>query len=150
MRRFIELAPFLGALFLALACGYLFGRLVTERRSLTDLPVSVRDAGRPPVPTVRLDGVFDGQVRGTMIGEARLFLGGKQVLPDAGGTILTPAGPLLTNTVRIAVPEGMRFVASKRGQKYYPVGSASATALSPAHRVYFATEEEAQAAGYRK
>ncbi|ALM09450.1 MAG TPA: hypothetical protein DEB30_05715 [Candidatus Peribacter riflensis] len=148
--KWLDLAPFIGGMLLALVCGYLLGRLITERRSLPDTPITVRDLSQPIVPTIHLDGVFNGQLKGTMLGEARLFLGSKHIVPDLSGSFLVPAGTLLTNNVEITVPAGMRFVASKRGQKYYPVDSASASALSPANRVYFRTAEEAEGAGYRK
>jgi len=148
--KWLDLAPFLGAILLALICGYLLGRLITERRALPVTAMTMRDLSRPLIPTVHLDGVFNGQLKGTMLGDARLFLGSGQVMPDQSGAFLIPAGSLLTNKIEITVPAGMRFVASKRGQKYYPVESASASALAPANRVYFRTAEEAEGAGYRK
>ncbi|MDD4286909.1 MAG: hypothetical protein PHO20_01130 [Candidatus Peribacteraceae bacterium] len=148
--KWLDLAPFLGAILLALVCGYLLGRLVTERGALVPPPMAMRDASRPLVPTVHLDGVYNGSLRGSMIGSARIFLDGQQVVPDQSGAFLIPAGSLLTNNIEITVPEGMRFVASRRGKKYYPVDSASASALSPANRVYFSTAEEAVGAGYRR
>lgn len=47
-------------------------------------------------------------------------------------------------------PEGMRFVASKRGTKYYPLESAGAGSISPANRVFFETASDAEKAGYKK
>lgn len=148
--KWLDLAPFLGCVLLALVCGYLLGRLVTERRSLVASPMVMRDLSRPLVATVRLDGVFNGSLKGAMRGEVRFFLGSEQVLPDASGAFLVPAGSLLTNKIEITVPEGMRFVASRRGKKYYPVDSASASNLAPANRIYFRTAAEAEGAGYRK
>ncbi|MDD5103301.1 MAG: hypothetical protein PHX93_02780 [Candidatus Peribacteraceae bacterium] len=148
--KWLDLAPFVGALLLALVCGYLLGRLITERSALSSAPIQMRDLSRPLIPTVHLDGVYNGSLRGSMIGEARLFLGGIQITPDQSGAFLVPAGTLLTNQIEITVPAGMRFVASKRGQKYYPVDSASASNLAPANRVYFRTAEEAEGAGYRR
>jgi hypothetical protein len=148
--KWLDLAPFLGAILLALVCGYLLGRLITERRSLVSAPMQMRDLSRPLVPTVHLDGVYNGQLKGTMLGEARLFLEDHQVVPDQSGAFLVPAGSLLTNKIEITVPSEMRFVASRRGQKYYPVESASASNLAPANRIYFRTAEEAEGAGYRR
>lgn len=150
LRRFLDLLPLLGALLLTLVCGYLLGRIITERRSLPSAPFIQRDLSRPPVPTVKLDGVYNSELKGSMVGNARLFLGSEQVTPDASGAFLVPAGTLLTNHVSITVPAGMRFVASRRGKKYYPVGSAAAEGLAPANRVYFHTGEEASQAGYTR
>jgi hypothetical protein len=43
----------------------------------------------------------------------------------------------------------MNFVASKRGKLYYPVKKAAGQQIVPENRIYFRTEEEAPAAGYR-
>lgn len=48
----------------------------------------------------------------------------------------------------ISVPKGMAFVASKEGKKYYAVDSAAAKKIKADKRAYFATAEEAEAAGY--
>ncbi|MFH1444064.1 MAG: hypothetical protein ABIG34_01590 [Candidatus Peregrinibacteria bacterium] len=148
--KWLDLAPFVGAILLALVCGYLLGRLITERHALPASPMVMRDLSRPLIPTVHLDGVYNGSLKGSMLGEARLFLGTTQILPDGSGAFLVPAGTLLTNQIEITIPAGMRYVASRRGQKYYPVDSASASALSPTNRIYFRTAEEAEGAGYRR
>lgn len=46
------------------------------------------------------------------------------------------------------VPEGMMFVASKDGKKYYSVDAAAGKKIKGDKRVYFATEAEAEEAGY--
>ncbi|MFH0851887.1 MAG: hypothetical protein V1876_04030, partial [Candidatus Peregrinibacteria bacterium] len=148
--KWLDLAPFVGALLLALVCGYLLGRLITERSALVRTPMEMRDLSRPLIPTVHLTGVVNGSLRGTMPGDVRLFIESTQVVPDQSGAFLVPAGGLLTNKIEITVPEGMHFVASRRGQKYYPVESASASNLAPANRIYFSTAEEAERAGYRR
>ncbi len=48
----------------------------------------------------------------------------------------------------IEVPEGMQFVASKDGKKFYAVDSAAGKKIKAEKRVYFATEAEAEEAGY--
>jgi len=45
-------------------------------------------------------------------------------------------------------PANRGYVASKRGQKYYPVGCSAAKNLKPENRIFFATVDEALAAGY--
>ena len=55
-----------------------------------------------------------------------------QVSPPAEEEASSPAG----------------FVASKTGKKYYPAGSTAAEKIKDENRVTFATEEEAQKAGY--
>ncbi len=46
------------------------------------------------------------------------------------------------------VPEGMAFVASKSGKKFYPVDSAQGKKIKGDKRVFFKTEKEAEEAGY--
>jgi len=40
------------------------------------------------------------------------------------------------------------YVASKRGKKYYPISCSAASTLKQENKIYFDTEEEAQAKGY--
>lgn len=42
------------------------------------------------------------------------------------------------------------WIASSRGSTYYRAGCSGARRLAPANRIYFKTEEAAQAAGYRR
>lgn len=46
------------------------------------------------------------------------------------------------------VPEDAKFVASTGGKKYYPISSTQAGKIKEDKRAYFASEEEAEAAGY--
>jgi small subunit ribosomal protein S1 len=48
----------------------------------------------------------------------------------------------------IEVPEGMQFVASKDGKKYYGVDTAAGKKIKAEKRVYFKDEAEAEEAGY--
>lgn len=48
----------------------------------------------------------------------------------------------------VEVPEGMNFVASKEGKKFYAVDSASGKKIKAEKRVYFKDEDEAKEAGY--
>ena len=54
-----------------------------------------------------------------------------------------PSSPHLSTA-----PAGMHFVASRRGKKYYPVGSPAAAALKPENRVYFPDAAAAEDAGF--
>ncbi|MBI3336642.1 hypothetical protein HYZ98_03710 [Candidatus Peregrinibacteria bacterium] len=89
-------------------------------------------------------------IEGRILGDARLFFGDELLIPTASGTFTVPPDLLLKNIVDIPVPDGMQFLASKRGKKYYPVGSAAGEQLVPENRIYFKTAEEAEKAGYVK
>lgn len=110
----------------------------------------VADETPPTVPVVRIDGIHNGALVGSVSGNARLVAGARIILPAASGSFAISDSKLLTNMIEIHVPPGMRFVASKRGKKYYPVTSASAAGLSPANRVYFPSAQAAEKAGYKK
>lgn len=59
------------------------------------------------------------------------------------------SAPRATSPLPTAVPDGARFVASSRGQVYYLASCRAARNLSAANRIYFKTDQEAAAAGYR-
>jgi hypothetical protein len=46
--------------------------------------------------------------------------------------------------------DSMPWVGSSRGRTYYRRGCRGASGLTPANRIYFRSEEEAQKAGYRR
>ena len=84
---------------------------------------------------------------GKTIGSARVVLG-KTVLTSSGIFALD-AQSILHNAVEVVVPDGMQFVASSKGKKYYPVFSSSGNRITPKNRLYFRTAKEAEIAGYR-
>lgn len=87
---------------------------------------------------------------GVVTGDVRLIARNHLIIPAASGSFAIADTTLLTNIIEIHIPEGMQFVASKRGKKYYPVHSASAGNLSPANRIYFLSSQAAEAAGYTR
>lgn len=122
---------------------------IRSARAASAPVLSIIPDTRPLIPTVIITGIENGELLGTIRGEMRLFLGDKQIVPDGSGSFRVPAGILKTDVHTIAAPEGMQFVASKKGKRFYPVQAKQAQALAPKNRIYFRTQEEAQAAGYR-
>lgn len=114
------------------------------------LPQVIEDRTPPPVPVVQIQGIRNGMLVGTMSGSVRLSARGRIISPQPDGTFRIADRAVLTNEIQIIIPDGMQFVASKRGKKYYPVESASAANLSPANRVYFPDAVTAERAGFRK
>ena len=139
----------LGPVILALAFGYLLGRIVGLSETFVVPPLRLVPDIRDKVPLVSIDSIENGEIIGT-VHDTRLFLGNAYVLPTASGTFRVPADPLLTDIITIIVPEGARFVASKNGKRYYPVYSGAGERLTQKNRVYFQTEEEAEAAGFTR
>lgn len=139
------------SLILSLLVGYCTGATIaawtsfpTESLRIIDDPVTGE------IPTVRLDGILNGELRGSVVGDVRIAAGGKMIPVDGSGSFRIVERSVLTNIIHVPVPTGMHFVASRRGKKYYPVGSAGANGLSPANRIYFPDEASARRAGYVK
>lgn len=132
------------------AAGYLTGRIVDTHIAMASVPLlAVVPDTRPRVPVVHIEGIRNGYIEGTMSSGARLVIGDSIAHATASGSqpgtgrFRMPAAPFLVNHVTVEVPEGMRFVASRSGKKYYTVESAAGSRLKPENRVYFRTEEEA-------
>ncbi len=140
--------PFLFALslFLASGIGYVAGALVTAR-SIPSTPLTVTDDTRPLVPTLQIDGVENGAIVGQAKGELRVLVGGEAYVVTEGEFAIP--GSVFREVLTVRVPEGMRFVASKNGTKYYDVTSAAGNRIDPDNRVYFRTAADAEAAGYK-
>ena len=56
----------------------------------------------------------------------------------------------LTPTTKDDEIKERRYVASKNGKMYYPLGCASAKRIKPENEVWFSTENEAIKSGYTK
>ena len=111
--------------------------------------IRVADDDRKRVSVVMMNGIRDGKLHGFMRGNVRFFLAGVPVVPGSSGAFTVDASNFLVHEVAVDVPQGMRFVASRRGSRYYPVNSRSGQRLHPKNRRYFRTAEEAEMAGYR-
>jgi len=110
--------------------------------------IQVVDDVRPKQAVVVLEGIRDGKIVGSLEGDVRLWIGENEVLANTGGTISVDPGPLIVNEMSVLVPQGMQFVASKRGKKYYPVLVAAGQSITPENRIYFESAEKAEAMGY--
>lgn len=139
----------LSCLFLVIITVFACISSVLSATAAPSSPLSIVPDTRPLLPTVLITGIENGELVGEIRGDVRLFLGDKQIVPDGSGSFRVPAGNLKTDVHTIAVPEGMQFVASKKGKRFYPVHSKQAEGLAPKNRIYFPTEEAARAAGYR-
>lgn len=129
--------------------GYLTGRLTTARLDIPQTQITFREDLRPTVSVVEIHGIQDGMLRGRIQGDVRAFIGDMQILPTGSGTFaLVADDTLLTNVLSIRVPETARYVASRKGSKYYPVASKSGERIVLKNRVYFETSTEAEEAGY--
>lgn len=121
--------------------GITFGTsLVGYSRSYSAVPRTV--------PTISLQRIVNQQLEGEVHGAVRFVLGDEIVPLIPNATFRIPATVLLTHYSELTIPEGMQYVASKKGKKYYSVYSKAAESIVPSNRVYFATSQEAMDAGY--
>ncbi|PIQ76893.1 hypothetical protein COU78_03885 [Candidatus Peregrinibacteria bacterium CG10_big_fil_rev_8_21_14_0_10_49_24] len=145
------LFPLAGALLLTLLLGYVLGRIVTVGVSVNAVePMAIRADDSAAVPVVRIAGLENGRVVGTVNGDVRLWLGEEQIFASQSGTFSVKPGPFLINSVSVLVPDGMKYVASKRGKKYYGVRDAAGQSIIPENRLYFETADMAEAEGYSR
>ncbi|MBT3292892.1 hypothetical protein HN512_01035 [Candidatus Peregrinibacteria bacterium] len=140
---------FIGCITLAITFGYSVGRIVSVNLSIKEAPLIVSNKKIPTVPTVHITGIRNGKLNAETFGGARLAIKDEIILSNSSGSISVDASSILTNIVSVQVPDGMHFVASSRGKKYYSVTSAAGKNIVPKNRVYFATEQEAKNAGYK-
>lgn len=141
----LSMAPFVCCIAFS---GWLTGSIMasTERYTSSVEGLQIKQVQPTTVPTVHIAGIENQQLTGAVHGNVRFMLGQTPII--ASGAFSIPAGPLLRHKVSIHIPEGAVFVASLRGKKYYSVHSSRAQSLAPSNRVYFASAQEAQAAGY--
>ncbi|MBI3331875.1 hypothetical protein HYZ99_02845 [Candidatus Peregrinibacteria bacterium] len=147
-RLHVAVAPFVGVLGLILIVGYLAGRVATPYLAVSPVPVTAISHEETAVPVVRFDRIINGELLGSIRGEARVFLG-EELLGVGSGSFRVSAKQLLENIVTVSVPPGMQFVASKRGTYYYPVSSSEGNAIVPENRIYFSDASAAEARGYK-
>lgn len=126
--------------------GYTAGRVVTLQQ-FADPPFHLEPDLRPRVPVVQFEGIREGMVTGRISGDARVFWGERMILPDGSGAFRV-ATDLLVEEVAVRVPEGMHFVASRRGKRYYAVPSPMGERIAPENRLYFPTASDAEAYGF--
>lgn len=140
--------PLAFSLILTLILGFLLGRLTAlESKFAQSTPMKLTQDERPTIPVVTFEGSTDGTLKGDVDGNVRLFAGDEMILPDKDGHFDVPT-TMFRATVIVKVPDGMTFVASKNGKKYYGVHTPSGERIAPQNRVYFTNEEAARAAGY--
>jgi len=133
---------------LTLLLGLLTGSVITAWVQPDPVTLEVVDDPGSDVAVIHIEGIRDSALIGTASGEVRLFAGDEAVPITASGTFAIRDAAMLTNIIMIRPPEGMNFVASKRGKKYYPLTSGEGQRIVPENRVYFPTAESARKAGY--
>ena len=132
----------LSVLCLAICSGVYIGRLLAH----TPPTLSLKPDTRCRVPVVQIDGVQNGLLHGSVVGNARVAIGDDIVVQS--GAFALNADILLRNEIWVHVPPNAKFVASKKGKKYYDISEAGGERIVPSNRVYFSSVEEAEQAGY--
>jgi hypothetical protein len=107
----------------------------------------------PGVATLKLDGMKDGKLKGSVAGrEIRVVVAPQDIRTFAvGSDFEIPVGSAASvPTAAPAIPTDAQFIASRRGKLYYSIFDPRALELAPENRVYFRSTEEAEKNGYRK
>lgn len=133
---------------LAFAVGCLTGLVHAFAFEVESHPPTVLHRSGSTVAAVSIASFRDGALRGTAAGPVRLFLNNAAVAIAPDGSFAAVVPSFRVEEVSVVVPAGMRFVASKKGKKYYPVDSAGGERIVPENRVYFADTASAEAAGF--
>jgi len=123
--------------------------LVTVFRSVQHR-ITIQDSDAAGLPSVTIEGWRNGALAGSVRNGAVLVVGEQVAVTDGSGAFAVRSLSVPQNASVQAPPTGSVFVASKRGKKYYPVGSANADRLSPANKIYFPNAAAAEAAGYTR
>ena len=140
----------IGVVILLIAFGYGIGRSMTMVHVEQQTHLAIEEVQADTIPVVRVQGIRNGRIEGTVDPGARLFIGDAYIDTQHSADFSVDAATILTNIITVEVPSGMHFVASRLGKKYYGVQSAGGNRISVKNRVYFASEAQAQAAGYTK
>jgi hypothetical protein len=146
MHRIIQHGPLAFCLSLVLLLGFLLG-YIAHALSPTPSAMAVREEIREMIPVITLQRPQAGYLEGSIKGDARVFVGDTVQVNESQFRIAIPEA---SQKVKIVVPEGMNFVASKKGKKYYSVFSPEGEKLAPDNRIYFKTAADAEAKGYKK
>lgn len=106
------------------------------------------------VPVVTIKDIQEGKIIGVVNDPGiRIKSGTEVAVPDNRNRFTLNVGHLGyvgKKDPTLKVPTDAQFVASKNGKYFYALDEATAKRLSPLTRVFFSTEEEAQAAGFEK
>jgi hypothetical protein len=133
---------------LLLILGLFAGSIITAWSLSNPAPIAIMHDESGEIPSIEIEGIRNGALIGSVRGGVSIKAGDKPVIPDASGAFMIRDASVLTNVIHIDVPDGMHFVASKKGKKYYPIDSKSGRNIVPQNRVYFKSEDEAKKAGY--
>ncbi len=135
---------------LVLMLGYSFGAYglkIEEVSAPPPIQILNRDINKK-VPLIHIKEINEGQIVGKVGTGARLVIGETVIVTHTDGSFEVPAEKFLVNIVDVKIPHGVKFVASRKGKKYYEVTSKSAERLAPKNRIYFKNEEDAEKMGY--
>ena len=114
-------------------------------------PIEVVKADPERIPLIHFERIENGIMYGqTGEMELRFVVGKDAIYPSSDGKFQFPVAEILPMLKQIPSPEGVLFVASKRGKRYWALDAPEAFLLAEKNRIFFASEEEAVSAGYKK
>jgi len=103
------------------------------------------------IPVITFFQIENGEISGKITeGEARIQIEDSEISIVKDEKFTLDIRKILPMLKEIPHPKDMKFVASKRGKKYYPIDSPRAFLVTLKNRVFFKTREEAEAKGFVK
>lgn len=121
--------------------------------SLSQKPAELEQIGEETrvakVPTIVLEKTENGILFANITGgDARIIVSDNEEVVTGQGSVEVDITPVLPTLKMIPHPEGMQYVASKRGKYYWPLDGIEAHQIAWANRTFFASSEDAEIAGY--
>jgi hypothetical protein len=105
-------------------------------------------------PVLRFSQIENGKIFGKIeSGEVRIFVKNKEsfILNNSEFSEFSmDIREILPMLKEIPHPKNTKFVASKRGKKFYPLDSPRAFLVTPKNRIFFVSKEEAEKKGFIK
>ena len=103
------------------------------------------------IPVITFFQIENGEISGKITeGEARIQIEDSEISIVKDEKFTLDIRKILPMLKEIPHPKDMKFVASKRGKKYYPIDSPRAFLVTLKNRVFFKTREEAEEKGFVK
>lgn len=142
---------FLSWILLLISLGYFLAVTVVKVET-TSAPPPVNSVFRDlnhRAPIVHIQEINRGNIIGTVGTGARLVIGEEAIVPSIDRTFEIAASPFLVNIVNVQIPRDAKFVASKKGRKYYSVESNAWRSLR-SELLFFRSSLEAEKLGYER
>ncbi|MBI5414460.1 hypothetical protein HZA38_03005 [Candidatus Peregrinibacteria bacterium] len=104
------------------------------------------------IPLFTFEKIENGILYGKHEGQESRFIVGKdeEIFSVHDEEFSFSVVSILPNLKMIPAPQGMRFVGSSRGSKFWPLDAPEAALITPKNRIFFQSADDAVKKGYKK